>query len=100
MSRQILNVHVHVECIESYSFKCFVPNFFDVCDLGVLIVGEEAVKLLKSLGVTPYSFERLHNISGASASLAYETFERLIGLYEQRPERLKVKLTLDNSKLH
>ena len=98
MSRQILNVHV--VCIESYSIKCFVPYFFDACDLGVLIEGEEAVKLLKSLGVTPYSFERLHNISDASANLAYETFERLIGLYEQRPERLKVKLTLDNSKLH
>ena len=98
MSRQILNVHVHVECIESYSFKCFVPYFFDIGDLGVT-EGEEAIKLLKSLDVSPYSFERLHNLSDESAILAYVTLERLIELYEQRPERLKVTLTLDSSQL-
>ena len=62
-------------CIETYSFKCFVPYFFDVCDLGVLIVGEKAVKLLKSLKVSLYSFELIHNISDESAYLAYKTFE-------------------------
>ena len=51
MSRQILNVHV--EWIEPYDFKCFVPRVFDVDNLGTLRVGKKAVKLLKSLGVSP-----------------------------------------------
>lgn len=98
MSRQILNVHV--EWIEPYDFKCFVPRVFDVDNLGTLRVGKKAVKLLKSLGVSPDSFEHLHNINVVSAILAYKTFERLLELYEQQPEPLKVTLTLDNSQSH
>ena len=92
MPRQILNVHV--DGIESYDFKCFVPYVFDVGDLGITVVGKKAVKLLKSLDISSDSFERLHKINDASALLAYMTFERLLGLYEQQPKFLKVKLTL------
>ena len=51
MPKQILNVHV--ERIESYSFKCYVPCTFNVYNLGTLIVGKKAVKLLA------YSFQAL-----------------------------------------
>ena len=98
MSRQVLNVHV--EWIELYSFKCYVPRASNAINLGTQVVGGEALKLLKSLNVTPDSFEQLHNISVVSAILAYSTFERLLEMYEQQPEPLKVTVTLDDSQPH
>ena len=98
MARQVLNVHV--EWIEPYDFKCFVPRVFDVDNLGTRVVGKKAVKLLKSLDISPDSFEQLHNINYTSAVLAYMTFERLLVLYAQQSEHLNVTLTLDNSQHH
>ena len=98
MSKQILNVHV--EWLEPYDFKCYVPCIFDVDNLGTKVIGKKAVKLLNSLDITPDSFEKLHNINCTSAVLAYMTFERLLKLYEQQPEHLNVTLTLDNSQHH
>ena len=98
MSKQILNVHV--EWIEPYDFKCFVPRVFDVDNLGTRVVGKKAVKLLKSLNISPDSFEQLHNINYTTAVLAYMTFERLLALYEQQYEHLNVTLTLYNSQHH
>ena len=98
MPKQILNVHV--EWIEPYDFKCYVPYVFDVDDLGTRVVGKKAVKLLKSLDISPDSFEQLHKINGISALMAYMTFERLLALYEQQYEHLNVTLTLYNSQHH
>ena len=98
MSKQILNVHV--EWIEPYDFKCYVPSVLDADNLGTRVVGKKAVKLLKSLDISPDSFEQLHNINYTSAVLAYMTFERLLALYEQQYEHLNVTLTLHNSQHH
>ena len=98
MARQFLNVHV--EWLEPYDFKCYVPRVFDVDNLGTLRVGKKAVKLLNSLDITPDSFEKLHNINYTQAVLAYMTFERLLALYAQQSEHLKVRLTLDSSQLY
>ena len=98
MSRQVLNVHV--EWIHPYSFKCYVPRESNAINLGTQVVGGEALKLLRSLGVAPDSFEQLHNIGTVSAILAYNTFNRLLELYGQQPEPLKVTVTLDDSQPH
>lgn len=98
MSRQVLNIHV--EWIDPYSFKCYVPRASNAINLGTQVVGGEALKLLKSLDITPDSFEKLHNISVVSAVLAYNTFNRLLEMYGQQPEPLKVTVTLDDSQSH